>query len=305
MRYFAALLLTLPLFLPDAVLEGPLCATFSIVCRDPDNGDFGVGVTTMPRGVRRLCPFARKGVGAVATQARVNVRLGPRGLDLMEGGKTPKQALDIALSEDRGRDERQLAMIDGKNPPAAFTGKRCMNWAGEITGKHYSTQGNILVSRKTLEAVAKTFEETPGSLAGRILAALKAGKAEGGDRRGHNSCGVIVASKRTSRTYLIDLREDNDPNPVRSVTEKFMRDCKAYFQVGDRELKTGDSGADVKQLEEGLATLRFFKGDPDDEFDAATEEALKAFQKKKRLRRTGIVDLGTARAFLKEMAREF
>lgn len=279
----------------------PWLSTFSIVCRDPKTGDFGVGVTTMPQRVRQLCPFARAGVGAVATQALVNVSLGERGLALMAEGKTPQEAVNIAIGEDNGRNNRQLAMIDGKNPPFAYTGGGCQQWAGHRLGKDYSTQGNILVSARTLEEVARAFEETPGSLAGRIIAALKAGKAAGGDKRGHNSCAVIVASKRApeGQRYLIDLAEDNDPDPVQKVYEKFLSQCRAYFQLGDRELGMGDSGPDVKELEEALKLLEHFDGEPDEAFDEETAKGVAAFRKKARLAGENKVDARTAAALVK------
>jgi uncharacterized Ntn-hydrolase superfamily protein len=285
----------------DAPTQEPWLSTFSIVCRDPKTGDFGVAVTTMPQRVRQLCPFARAGVGAVATQAQVNVSLGERGLALMAEGKTPQQALNVAIGEDNGRNNRQLAMIDGKNPPFAYTGGGCQQWAGHRLGKDYSTQGNILVSQRTLDEVARVFEETPGSLAGRMIAALRAGKAAGGDKRGHNSCAVIVASKRApeGQRYLIDLSEDNNPDPVERVAEKFQSQCKEWFELGDREIGSGDGGPDVKQLEEALKLLGHFEAEPDESFDAVTRDAVAAFRKKARVSGGEKVDAKAAAAIIK------
>jgi len=279
----------LPLVLLLLQEEGPFYhATFSIVCRDPKTGEFAVGVTTMPRAVRKHCPFVRPGVGAVTTQALTNSALGPRGLDLMAEGKSPEEALKIALGEDQGHEQRQVAYIDGKNPPAAHTGAKCMDWAGHLPGKDFCAQGNILVSRQTLEQVAKTFEETPGSLCGRVIAALKAGQKAGGDKRGHSSCAVLVASKDK---VTLDLFVDNHKDPVNAVAEKFLPE---HMRLGDRELAIlCDPGPDVKELEQKL------KMEADDTFDEKTVEAVKAFQKSKKLPQTGKADLATIKEILK------
>jgi uncharacterized Ntn-hydrolase superfamily protein len=272
-RAFPAVLL-LALQVPPLELH-----TFSIVARDPVTGDFGVGVCTFPRGVRRLCPFARAGVGAVSTQAQVNVGFGKKGLKLMEEGLTPRQAVEKCCEEDRNPDVRQLAMIDAKNPPFAFTGKRCNDHASHVVGKDYAVQGNLLAGRETVEAVARAFEETPGSLAGRILAALSAGKAAGGDRRGHHSCAVIVASRRSGeKELLLDLFEDDAEEPIESVRKKFLEGAAEWMQIGDRELKVGDRGADVRELKAALSWGRVYRGTVDDLMDGPAEEACKTFR---------------------------
>lgn len=274
--------------------------TFSIVAYDPGTGDFGVGVCTFPRGVRKLCPFAKAGVGAVATQAQVNVAFGKKGLKLMEEGMTPQEAVEKCCGDDRSPEVRQLAMVDAKNPPFAFTGKQCLDYAGQIIREHYSVQGNMLVGRETLEAVSATFEETPGSLAGRILAALQAGKDKGGDQRGHNSCAVIVASKRSGeKELLVDLFENGDDKPVESVRKKFLETAAEWMQVGDRPLKKGDAGGDVKELRLALSV----KGEAADSFDDAAEAALRAFQRANKLEETGIVDAATARALVRALEK--
>ena len=257
--------------------------TFSIVARDPENGDFAVGVCTFPKGVRRLCPFAKAGVGAVSTQALVNVGFGPKGLKLMEEGLSPREAVEKCCAEDAKPEVRQLAMIDVKNAPFAFTGKEYMNHASHIVGKHFSIQGNLLVGRETLEAMAKAFEETPGSMAGRILVALAAGQSKGGDRRGHSSCAVIVASERSGdKPLLLDLFENDDERPIESVRRKFLQAAVEWMQLGDRELGTGDRGPDVKELKRAL-------GLTGEEFDEALEAALAAYEKKNKLTRSGAI----------------
>ncbi len=274
--------------------------TFSIVARDPETGDFGVGVCTFPLGVRRLCPFAKAGVGGVATQAQVNIGFGKKGLKLMEEGMSPQQAVEKCCGDDRSPDVRQLAMIDWKNPPFAFTGKECVAYAGHLVREHCSVQGNMIVGKETLEAVARTFEETPGSLAGRIIAALQAGKDKGGDQRGHHSCAVIVASKRSGEDpLLVDLFENRDDKPVESVRAKFLDECTEWMQLGDRMLKEGHQGADVRELT--LALGRFYDGAIKDTFDERVESALLAFQKHGRMEETGRVDREAALRLTKRL----
>jgi uncharacterized Ntn-hydrolase superfamily protein len=274
----------------------PFHATFSIVCRDPSNGDFAVGVTTMPRAVRRHCPFARAGVGAVSTQALTNSTYGPRGLDLMASGKTPEQAVKELTEADRGRDQRQVGMIDARGAPFSHTGSRCIAYAGHIVGRDYAIQGNLLVGKETLEAVEKAFVETPGSLAGRVIAALVAGKAAGGDKRGHSSCAVIVASKRAEEgKLLIDLFEDNNPEPVDVVRRRFQAECARWFEPGDRVLERGAEGPDVRRLTAELKALRLLAAEAD-AYGEAVEAAVRRLQREAGLEETGRADAAAVRA---------
>lgn len=300
MKRLAAVAAALAL-LADAEIE-PFHATFSIVCRDPANGDFAVGVTTMPRSVRRHCPYARASVGAVSTQALTNASYGPRGLDLMAAGKNPEEAVKELTDADRGRDQRQVGMIDAKNAAFSFTGPRCNAYAGHIVGKDYAIQGNLLVSEETLKAVEKTFKDMPGSLAGRILAALAAGKAAGGDKRGHSSCAVIVASKRAEEgTLLIDIFEDNNPEPVDIVRQKFLKECVAWMEPGDRMLERGVEGPDVKLFTSELRALKFL-AEPSEAYTEAVETAVRKLQAQCGLEQTGKADA----ALLKGLrAREY
>ncbi len=294
MRRLAAAAAALAL-LADAEIE-PFHATFSIVCRDPANGDFAVGVTTMPRAVRRHCPYARAGVGAVSTQALTNAAYGPRGLDLMAAGKTPEEAVKELTDADRGRDQRQVGMIDAKNAASSYTGSRCISYAGHIAGKDYAIQGNLLVSEETLKAVEKKFNETPGSLAGRILAALAAGKAAGGDKRGHSSCAVIVASKRAEEgKLLIDIFEDNNPEPVDVVRQQFLKECVAWMEPGDRVMERDAEGPDVKRLTADLKALKLLP-ETGEKYTEAVEAAVRKLQAQCGLEQTGKADAALLKA---------
>jgi uncharacterized Ntn-hydrolase superfamily protein len=163
-----------------------MVATFSIVAFDPRKEELGVAVQSKFLAVGAIVPWARAGAGAVATQAMANFNYGPRGLDLMSRGKTAEETVEALISSDDEREHRQLGVVDARGRAATFTGSECFEWAGGVAGEHYAAQGNILVGRETVEAMAKTFEATAGDLAGRLLAALDAGQAAG-ETRGENS----------------------------------------------------------------------------------------------------------------------
>jgi uncharacterized Ntn-hydrolase superfamily protein len=157
-------------------------ATFSIVASDPDTEALGVAVQSKFLAVGAVVPWARAGVGAVATQALANYNYGLRGLELMGRGATARETVEALISSDDEREHRQLGVVDAAGRAATFTGGECFEWAGGITGEHYAAQGNILVGRETVEALARTFEDTRGKLAGRLLAALDAGQRAGATR---------------------------------------------------------------------------------------------------------------------------
>jgi uncharacterized Ntn-hydrolase superfamily protein len=167
-------------------LAPQLHATFSIAAVDPATGEAAVVVTTRVPFVGRAVPWVRAGVGAVATQSWTVVEYGKRGLDLMEAGVSPEEALKQLLADDQGRELRQLGLIDMKGRTASFTGKENGAWAGSRDGKNYTVQGNILVGPEVLDAVAAHLDSTAGTtmpLAERLILALEAGQAKGGDKR--------------------------------------------------------------------------------------------------------------------------
>src|SRR5699024_9554929 len=132
--------------------------TFSIAGFDPETKELGVAVQSKFIGVGSVVPWAKAGVGAVATQAFANPAYGPDGLALLEEGKSAQEAIDILTKNDDGREDRQVGIVDANGNAATFTGEKCYHWAGGQTGKHYAAQGNILVSQETVEAMGKTFE---------------------------------------------------------------------------------------------------------------------------------------------------
>ena len=196
-------------------------ATFSIVASDPDTEALGVAVQSKFLAVGAVVPWARAGVGAVATQALANFNYGPRGLELMGRGATARETVEALISSDDEREHRQLGVVDAAGRAATFTGSECFEWAGGITGERNAALGNILVGRETVEAMARTFEDVPGDLAGRLLAALDAGQRAGGDSRGKQSAALLVVREGGGyggdNDRVVDLRVDDHPEPIREL----------------------------------------------------------------------------------------
>ena len=176
--------------------------TFSIVARDPNTGELGVAVQSHWFSVGSVVPWAEAGVGAVATQSFVDPSYGPLGLALMRAGRSAPDALKALLAGDEGRDVRQVAMIDAQGRVDAWTGKNDIQAAGHHVGKDYSVQANLMLNDKIWPAMAAAFEATKGDLAERMLAALDAAQAAGGDIRGRQSAALIVVSGKTDRSGL-------------------------------------------------------------------------------------------------------
>jgi uncharacterized Ntn-hydrolase superfamily protein len=208
------------LLVAAAVLQAADVNTFSIVGYDPVNGDWGVAVASRYFSVGAVVPWAEAGVGAIATQADVNVGYGPRGLELLRQGLTAKQVLATLQQEDTFQDKegRQVAIIDGKGNIATYTGPNAPKWAGDRQGKTWSAQGNILVGPQVPEAMGRAFEATDGELAEKLFAALKAGDDAGGDSRGKQSASMIVVRKGGGRNINNDrylyLNVDDNPAPI-------------------------------------------------------------------------------------------
>jgi len=194
--------------------------TFSIVGYDPKEKEWGIAVQSKFLGVGAVVPFAKAGVGAVATQSYANTAYGPQALELMAAGKSAAEALEIITKDDPDKEMRQVGIIDRNGTAASFTGKFCYDWAGGITGEHFAAQGNILVPG-TVETMANTFKETKGTLAERLLAALDAGQEAGGDSRGQQSAALLVVKEAGGyggyNDRFIDLRVDDHPQPIKEL----------------------------------------------------------------------------------------
>ena len=188
-------------------------STFSIAARCARSGMLGVAVSTAVPGVGGICPFVRAGVGAVSTQSWVNPYLGIDGLTLMGEGLSAPAALDRLLAGDPGRDVRQLGLVDKSGGSAAWSGPNCTPWFGQITGRDFAVQGNMLVGEPTIAAMAEAFEQAAAlDLTERLLVVLEAGQAAGGDKRGRQSAALRVF--HTEEYPYLDLRVDEHRHPV-------------------------------------------------------------------------------------------
>lgn len=167
-------------------------STFSIVARDPSNGDLGIIVQSKFPTVGSVVPWAKANIGAIATQAWCNVGYGPNGLDLLAAGNSASETLKILLDGDEGREHRQIGIVDSKGQAVSHTGKECMDWAGHIIGDGFACQGNILARESVVVDMASAFENTEGDLIDNLFTGLKAGQAAGGDRRGMQSASIFI-----------------------------------------------------------------------------------------------------------------
>ena len=253
--------------------------TFSIAAADPSGGDWGVAVASKFPAVGVVVPWARADVGAVATQSYANTSFGWRGLDLMAEGASAEQALEALLGDDDDREQRQVGLVDGRARAATFTGSGCMPWAGGRTGDDYACQGNILVGPEVVDAMADAFEGAEGDLVDRLLSALLAGDAAGGDRRGRQSAALVVA--RAEGGYggytdrYVDLRVDDHPDATRELAR--------LFEVWDRDMLIRNDpllpadAALVSDLQRRLAALGRFDGGPTGRYDEETRQAIADF----------------------------
>ena len=252
-------------------------STFSIVACDLDAREWGVAVQSKFLAVGALVPWARAGVGAVATQSYANISFGPDGLELMAAGLSAAQALERLIADDEGRARRQVGLVDAAGNPASFTGDECHDWAGGLTGEHYAAQGNILVSAATVEAMARGFEEARGELADRLVAALAAGQSAGGDRRGKQSAAVLVVRPQGGyggyNDRYLDLRVDDDPQPIERL--KALVDLHHLFfkppEPGEMVAIEGELAREVQQI---LRWAGFYDGPLTGDYDPATRRAL-------------------------------
>jgi uncharacterized Ntn-hydrolase superfamily protein len=202
--------------------EPPRPSTFSIVAADPEAGEVGVAVASRFFAVGSVVPWAKAGVGAVATQSIANTTFGPRGPELLERGASARETLDVMLRADDGRDGRQVGVVAADGGSATHTGSKCTAWAGGRSGASYAAQGNILAGEAVVAALEKRFLETKGRpLAERLLEALLAGDAAGGDARGRQSAAILVA--RANGGYngytdrAVDVRVDDHADPMGEI----------------------------------------------------------------------------------------
>ena len=209
----------------------PWFGTFSIIAVDPATSELGVGVQSRAFGAGAAVPYAKPGVGAVATQASANRQYGPKAIALLEQGLTPAEVVKRITDEDPGRDTRQVAVIDIKGRSAVYTGRRVIErnsdpkdlvhlggYAGHVAGANFSAQGNTLASEEVVKAMAAAYQSSRGSLAERLMDALDAGQAKGGDTRGMQSAGILVVrplppNSESTVERIVDIRVDDHEDP--------------------------------------------------------------------------------------------
>ena len=234
----------------DPVIPVRPVHTFSIVARDPVTGELGVAVQSHWFSVGPIVAWAEAGVGAVATQSFVDPSYGKNGLDLMRAGKSAPDTLKELLGKDEAREVRQVAMIDAQGRVEAWTGKNDIQAAGHIVGKNFSVQANLMLNDKVWPAMARAFENTKGDLADRMLAALDAAQAAGGDIRGRQSAAMIVVTgKPTGQAWkdrTFDLRVDDSPQPILEL-RRLVKLQRAY-----NHMNAGDLAVEKKDNEGAL-----------------------------------------------------
>ena len=206
---------------PTANRSLPPVATFSIVGYDAETGQLGIAVQSKFFAVGAVVPWAEAGVGAIATQSWANTTYGPNGLKLLKSGRSAEQTLERLVAEDPGQATRQVGIVDANGNVANYTGDACNEWAGAVSGRHYTAQGNILAGEGVVKAMGKAFEETEGELADKLMAALFAGQKAGGDTRGQQSAALLVVQKNSGyggfNDRYIDLRVDDAQKPIEEL----------------------------------------------------------------------------------------
>ncbi|UOR13054.1 DUF1028 domain-containing protein [Halobacillus amylolyticus] len=251
-------------------------ATYSIVGFDPQTGELGVAVQSKFLGVGAVVPWAKAGVGAIATQAFANPAYGPDGLQLLSEGLSAQETVDRLIENDPEAADRQVGIIDAEGRAATFTGERCYDWAGGVTGKHYTAQGNILVNKETVTEMGRAFESSEGTLADRLLAGLEAAEKAGGDSRGRQSAAIYVVKEKGGYGGLsdvfVDLRVDDHPEPIQELSRIYKLQ-QLYFG----ESKQGNIKRLEGELEESVVHHLYRTGflaseqpDSDDFYEALT-----------------------------------
>jgi uncharacterized Ntn-hydrolase superfamily protein len=252
-------------------------STFSIVGYDPSAQEWGIAVQSKFLAVGAVVPWAQAGVGAVATQSYANTSFGPDGLALMARGYSAEEALGQLVARDEGGARRQVGLVDAQGRAATYTGDECHAWAGGLTGMHYAAQGNILVSGATVEALARAFEEARGELADRLVAALAAGQAEGGDRRGQQSAAMLVVRPQGGyggyNDRYLDLRVDDDPAPIERLQALVDLHHLFFKPLAPGEM-VAIEGELARETQHILQWAGYYDGPITGEYDAPTRKAM-------------------------------
>lgn len=250
--------------------------TFSIVAYSPQEEAWGVAVASKFLAAAAVVSWARAGAGAIATQAYARIRYGHEGLDLLESGLSVEDTLARLLAADPDAEHRQVGAVGPDGEVAAHTGTECFEYAGHLLGESFTCQGNILVGRGVLEAMAGAYRSTAGALAERLLAALRAGDLAGGDRRGRQSAGLLVVKAGGGYAgdgdRMIDLRVDDDPDPVTRLGD-LLTLHRLYFDKSDPAARLPIDGPLAVELQDILHRTGHYAGPVNGQWDEATREA--------------------------------
>ena len=238
--------------------RAPFTHTYSIVARDASTGEMGVGVQSHYFSVGSIVSWGESGVGVVATQSLVNASFGLRGLELLKQGKSPREALDILIAADEGRDVRQVAILDAQGRVATHTGSKCIIHAGHITGDNFSVQANMMLTDKVWSAMAKSFKSNANlPLAERIIKTMEAAETVGGDIRGKQSAAILIVGGKEAQNKwedkIIDLRVEDHDEPVKELG-RLVKLYRAYKHMdkGDLAMEHDDMESALKEYDSAL-----------------------------------------------------
>ncbi len=275
--------------------------TFSIVARDPQAGELGIAVQSKFLAVGAVVPWAKAGVGAIATQSWANTSYGPRGLELLASGLSAQETLAQLIGEDDGRASRQVGIAGVEGQPATFTGDQCFPWAGGQVGAHYTCQGNILVGKDTVLAMAHTFEQTTGQLCDRLVTALAAGQAAGGDSRGQQSAALLVVRQGGGyggfNDRFIDLRVDDHSQPINEL-QRILQLHKLYlFPPNPADILVIDHDV-AREIQQLLTVLGDYQGAISGSYDDVTRAAFRKFSGRENLEERWFEDARVDRTVL-------
>ncbi|MBI5804586.1 DUF1028 domain-containing protein [candidate division TA06 bacterium] len=283
------LAISLPVLIVSAAVAGGNgnIATFSIVAYDSVAREWGVAVQSRFLAVGAVVPYARAGIGALASQAWGNTRYGPEGLEMLTRGLPADSVLKALLSADSSAQNRQAGIVDNAGRAVTFTGKLCQPWAGGIAGEGFCVQGNILAGPQVADSMAAAFVRSRGCLAQRLIAALHAGQAAGGDSRGMQSAAMLVVTEAGGYSgyndRMIDLRVDDHPRPIEELERIFRLHQKtfgaeAYIRIAIASARQNDQARAENAFARAAEIADEFHDDPQLYNGIAWEMALNDFR---------------------------
>lgn len=272
-------------------------STYSIVGCDTAAGEVGIAVQSKFLAVGNVVPWAKGGVGAIATQAWANVAYGIDGLKLLEQGMHPEEVVSALIKQDEGCETRQFGVVNIKGQSATFTGKECSEWAGGIAGENFAAQGNILVGEATVQALADTFQSTGGDLTERLMRALEEAQKVGGDRRGMQSAAIYVAKEGAGyggvSDTMVDIRVDDHKQPIKELRR--VLELYRFFLFKTEEGNVSEIKDEIKDMILSvLAKTGYYSGSTSGAWDEAMHNAFHEFSLvenfDERLQPFGLVD---------------